>query len=615
LSNSIYRRLLKLVSAYWLHLLISIVAALIFVVLNSASIWLTASLINNILADFNDIVQQQAAWAADASLTLNEKLKFWTNHFILRDTARESLEVLCIAILVIFFAKNLFLYLKNILLQYVQLKLVTELRAQLYEHIHSLSLAFFHERPSGAISSIVINDVQQMRAALSTSFQKLLVEPINILAFVFLLFVISWKLALVVLIILPLAGVIIVTIGRSIRRKSRRTQQKIAHIMDILTETLSSIRIVKAFVMERAEVRKFTEEMRKYFYLLFRRARLDLLAGPFTESIGVVIGVILLYYGGIEVLANKGISPEDFIRFIFVLFSVLGPIKQLSNVNVKLQMGIASAERVFQLLDTPPEITDSPGAIEKHDFNDAIVFQDVYFEYRSSDERVLRGVSFEIKKGEVVALVGPSGAGKSTIADLIPRFYDVTSGAVLIDGVDVRNITLDSLRALMGIVTQEVILFNDTIRNNISYGMESVGDEEIRAAAKAANALEFIEQMPGGFDCYIGEHGVKLSGGQRQRLAIARALLKNPPILILDEATSSLDAESEKLVQQAIEQLMVDRTVLVIAHRLSTIVNAKKIIVLKAGQIVEMGTHEELLKQVSMYRKLYEIQFNNRDFK
>ena len=615
MSNSIYRRLLKLVSAYWLHLLISIVAALIFVVLNSTSIWLTASLINNILADFNDIVKQQAAWAANSSLTLNEKLKFWTNHFILRDTARESLEILCIAILIIFFAKNLFLYIKNILLQYVQLKLVTELRAQLYEHIHSLSLAFFHERPSGAISSIVINDVQQMRAALSTSFQKLLVEPINILAFVFLLFVISWKLALVVLIILPLAGVIIVTIGRSIRRKSRRTQQKIAHIMDILTETLSSIRIVKAFVMERAEVRKFTEEMRKYFHLLFRRARLDLLASPLTESIGVVIGVILLYYGGIEVLDHKGISPEDFIRFIFVLFSVLGPIKQLSNVNVKLQMGIASAERVFQLLDTPPEITDSPGAVDKHDFKDAIVFKDVYFEYRSSDERVLRGVSFEIKKGEVVALVGPSGAGKSTIADLIPRFYDVTSGAVLIDGVDVRNITLDSLRALMGIVTQEVILFNDTIKNNISYGMESVGDEEIRAAAKAANALEFIEQMPGGFDCYIGEHGVKLSGGQRQRLAIARALLKNPPILILDEATSSLDAESEKLVQQAIEQLMVDRTVLVIAHRLSTIVNAQKIIVLKAGQIVEMGTHEELLKQVSMYRKLYEIQFNNRDLK
>jgi len=609
LSSSIYRRLLKLVSAYWLHLVISIVAALIFVVLNSASIWLTASLINNILADFNDIVRQQAAWAANASLSLNEKLKFWTNHFILRDTARESLEVLCIAILVIFFAKNLFLYIKNILLQYVQLKLVTELRAQLYEHIHSLSLAFFHERPSGAISSIVINDVQQMRSALSTSFQKLLVEPINILAFAFLLFVISWKLALVVLIILPLAGVVIVSIGRSIRRKSRRTQKKIAHIMDILTETLSSIRIVKAFVMERAEVRKFTKEMRKYFQLLFRRARLDLLAGPLTESIGVVIGVVLLYYGGIEVLAHKGISPEDFIRFIFVLFSVLGPIKQLSNVNVKLQMGIASAERVFQLLDTPPEITDAPGAVDKHDFNESIVFQDVYFEYRSSDERVLRGVSFQIKKGEVVALVGPSGAGKSTIADLIPRFYDVTSGAVLIDGIDIRNITLDALRALMGIVTQEVILFNDTIRNNISYGMESVGDKELRAAAEAANALEFIEQMPGGFDCYIGERGVKLSGGQRQRLAIARALLKNPPILILDEATSSLDAESEKLVQKAIEQLMVDRTVLVIAHRLSTIVNAQKIVVLKAGQIVEMGTHDQLMALEGVYRTLYEVQF------
>ena len=610
MSGSIYRRMGQLLFHFWPYIFISSLAAIVFVFLNTASIWLTASLINNILADFDKIVQAQAEWAGKAGLTLNEKLKYWTNVLILRETPLESLKILCLSILTVFFIKNIFLYIKNILLRIVELKLVKEIRDRLYIHIQTLSLGYFNRQHSGTITSIVMNDVEQLQTALAVVFQRLFVEPINILTFVALLFIISWKLALIAIIIIPLAGIAILSIGRSIRRKSRRTQAKIAEIMQILTETVTSIRIVKAFVNEKEEVKNFTRESKHYFKLLLKRARLDLIAGPTTETFGVIIGVVLLWYGGMEVLAQKGVSAEDFIRFILILFSILGPIKQLSNVNLKIQIGAASAERIFGLLDTPPEIVEDPDPIELDVFNNAIEFDQIYFEYSDADERVLDEVSFTIKKGEIVALVGPSGSGKSTIADLIPRFFDVSKGALRIDGNNVRKISFSSLRGSMGIVTQEVILFNDTIRKNIAYGQSDVTEEAIQKAAKAANALEFIEQSPDGFDTLIGERGVNLSGGQKQRLAIARALLKNPPILILDEATSALDTESEKMVQKAIEVLMKDRTVLVIAHRLSTVQNADKIVVLDKGKILEVGSHNELYEKGGLYRRLYDIQFD-----
>ena len=610
MSGSIYRRMGQLLFHFWPYIFISSLAAIVFVFLNTASIWLTASLINNILADFDKIVQTQAEWAGKAGLTLNEKLKYWTNVLILRETPLESLKVLCLSILTVFFIKNIFLYIKNILLRIVELKLVKEIRDRLYKHIQTLSLGYFNRQHTGSITSIVMNDVEQLQIALAVVFQRLFVEPINILTFVALLFIISWKLALIAIIIIPLAGIAILSIGRSIRRKSRRTQVKIAEIMQILTETLTSIRIVKAFVNEKEEIKNFTRESNHYFKLLLKRARLDLIAGPTTETFGVIIGVVLLWYGGMEVLAQKGISAEDFIRFILILFSILGPIKQLSNVNLKIQIGAASAERIFGLLDTPAEVVEDPDPVNLDVFNNAIEFDQIHFEYSDADERVLDGVSFSIKKGEVVALVGPSGSGKSTIADLIPRFFDVSKGALRIDGNDVRKISFSSLRGSMGIVTQEVILFNDTIRKNIAYGQSDVTEEAIQKAAEAANALEFIEQTPDGFDTLIGERGVNLSGGQKQRLAIARALLKNPPILILDEATSALDTESEKMVQKAIEVLMKDRTVLVIAHRLSTVQNADKIVVLDKGKILEVGSHNELYEKGGLYRRLYDIQFD-----
>ena len=573
------------------------------------SVWLTASLINNILSDFDKLVNEQTQFASSSLLTLNEKLKYWTNGLILRETAKETLQVLCIIILIIFLLKNVFLYLKNITLTIVQFRLITELRNKLYIHFHKLSLSFFNQHKSGELTSIVVNDVANMRQALTIGFQRIFVEPINIIAFTALLFIISWKLALIAITIIPLAGFVIVNISRSIRRKSRRTAVKIAGITNIITETLTSMRIVKAFAMEDYEVDRFSNETRNYYNLIFRRARLRSLAPPITETMGVIIGVALLWVGGTEVLNAQGLTSEDFIRFILIMFSGLQPIRSLSNVFAEIQVGAASAERVFVILDNPPTIVDEFDAVIIDTFENKILINDVSFKYES-DDTVLKNISFEIEKGSSVALVGSSGSGKSTLADLIPRFYDVNQGAIEIDGQDIRHVTLNSLRRLMGIVTQETILFNDTIKANIAYGQKDVDDKQVIAAATAANALEFIEELPEGLDAVIGEKGVKLSGGQRQRLAIARAIMKNPPILILDEATSALDTESERLVQEALGTLMTDRTVLVIAHRLSTVTNADKIIVLEKGQIKEMGTHDELIQKNGLYSNLYNVQFN-----
>ena len=604
MSQSIYTRLGRLVIPYWPVLLVSTISSLIYVVFNSLSIWLTASLINNILTNFDQLLANHNVLSNEI-LSLNDQLKYWTNELILRDTPRETLKILCLTILFVFVVKNIFLYIKNIALTYVQFNLITSIRTSIYDHFHSLSLSFFDKAKSGELTSIVVTDVANMRIAFGTSFHRIFVEPINILMFISLLFVINVKLAFYALIIVPLTGFIIFWIGRSIRRKSMRTAKQIAGIMGILTEILNSIRVVKAFGTEAYERKRFKKEQNQYYDLISRRARLRLTASPITETIGAVIGVFLLWVGGLDVLVAGTMSPEDFIRFILILFSVLGPIRLLSNVSVDLQKGAASAERVFAILDLPPEIMDKPDAKTIDTFSGKIDFWDVGFNYEEG-ETILDGVSFSIPKGQVVALVGPSGAGKSTIADLIPRFYDVESGAILIDGINIRDVKLASLRNQMGIVTQETILFNETIEFNITYGVEDYSQEELDEAAKAANAYDFILEQPEGFQTVIGEKGVKLSGGQRQRLAIARAILRNPPILILDEATSSLDTESERKVRTALENLMQDRTTLVIAHRLSTIQRADAIVVLDKGKIVETGTHNSLLNEKGLYAQLYE---------
>ena len=609
MSKSVTNRLFSMVISYWPLLIVSTISAFIYVAFNGLSVWLTASLFNNILTDFEDLVINQNT-LRNAKYTLNDQLKYWTNELILRDTALNSLKVLCYTIIGSFLFKNIFLYIKNITLAYIQFNLITNLRVRLYAHLQRMSMSYFDKSQSGELSSIVLNDVSNMRVAFGTSFHKLFVEPINIILFVSLLLIINLKLALIAILIVPLTGAIVILIGRSIRRKSKRTAEKIARIMSIMAENLNSIRVVKSFSMEPFETKKFTGEQERYYQLIFGRAKLRLIASPITEMIGAFIGVSLLWIGGHDVLGAGSMSSEDFIRFILILFSVLGPIRNLSNVSVELQKGFASADRVFDVLDTPISIRSKPGAVKISELNDKISFNDVCFNYDGTDS-VIKNISFKIKKGTVTALVGSSGAGKSTVADLIPRFYDVVDGSVSVDGVNVKDIEIRSLRRMMGIVSQETILFNDTIGSNIKYGLQSVSEERMKDAAKNANALDFINEQPEGFNTVIGEKGVRLSGGQRQRIAIARGILKNPPILILDEATSSLDTESEHLVQIAIDNLMAERTVLVIAHRLTTVENADNILVMDNGKIVASGAHQELLSQGGLYTRLYNKQFKS----
>ena len=606
--KNIYKRLWNLISPHWHILLLATIASIFYVVFNSLSIWLTASFINNILSDFDLLIKSQEELKENVH-TLNDQLKYWTNKFIIKSTPRETIKVLCISIISVFTIKNIFLYIKNLSLSFIQFNIITQLRKKLYSHLHSLSLSFFDNNKSGELTSIVITDVSNMRAALGTSFHKVFVEPINILAFISLLFIINVKLAIYSTIVVPITFGAIFWIGRSIRRKSRRTAKQIADIMGITTEILNSIRIVKAFGAEAFERKKFNDEQGRYYRLIYRRAKLQLFASPITETIGAFIAVVLLWVGGMDVLVHSTMESEDFIRFILILFSVLGPVRLLSNVSVNIQKGVASAERVFKILDTKPTIYSKVDAKNIKEFQSKIEFRDVSFKYDERNE-VVKNINFTISKGQIVALVGPSGAGKSTLADLLPRFYDVNSGSIKIDNHDIRDLNLNSLRKLMGIVTQETILFDDTIQSNITYGIKTYSNNDLENAAKAANAYNFIKEQPNGFETIIGEKGIKLSGGQRQRLAIARAILRNPPILILDEATSSLDVEAERKVQEALENLMLDRTTLVIAHRLSTVINADKIVVLDDGELVETGDHRALYAKKGLYNKLYNIQFD-----
>ena len=602
-----FKRIIEFIKPEWAFMSISLATGLFYVIFNSISIWLTASLVNNVLIDFDQLVRDQEKLLGNQDPSINERLKITVNDFILRETNIETLKVLCLTIILIFVLKNIFLYFKNLTMSYVQLRIVTHLRNRIYAHLQTLSLSFFHRRKSGDLSSVVLHDVNLLNQSIGTTFQKIIVEPINILAFTILLFIISWKLMLVALFIIPFSQFVIQTIGQSIRRKARRNTRQIGGILSIITENLSTTRIVKAFSMEKNEIDRFDQESWKYFSLLFRSSKLRLLSSPIIETIGVSMAVILLWLGGSEVMVGSSLSSEDFLRFMFLLFSMLGPVRSLSNVHITLQNGYASAERIFDILDEKTEVVDT-GQFDIKTLDNELIFEDVNFDYGEGSFQ-LNNISFQIQKGETIALVGASGAGKSTIADLIPRFYDVNKGKIVIDGKDIKDYRIDSLRKMMGIVTQETILLNTSIRNNITYGASDIDEKKLIEAANSANACEFIDDLEHKYDTTIGERGVKLSGGQQQRIAIARAIYKNPSLLLLDEATSALDTKSERLVQSALDNLMKNRTVLVIAHRLSTIKNANKIIVMDMGEIVEVGTHDELYESGGVYRRLYDIQF------
>lgn len=609
MKESSLKRLFKFVLAHWPFLLLSTLAAFFFVIFNSASIWITATMINNILIDFNEMLVENQRLSSLSELTMNDKLKLFSNSLLLKDTAISTVSAVCVALIVVFSAKNISLYIKNITLSIVQYRLIRDLRNKLYSHFHYLSLSYFNKNKSGELTAVLVNDIDNMRNSLSIMFQKLFVEPINIIILMSLLFIVSTKLALIALLIIPVSGIIIFGISHSIRRRSARSQAQLAGMTSMIAETIGSMRIVKAFATKAFEINRFAKETQKYYKLMLRRDRLRFVSSPVSETFGATIAALLLWVGARDVLVIESISSEDFLRFILLLFSLFQPLKNLTNVVNELQNGLASADRVFAIMDIKSDIQDIDNAVEVNDLKNTLSFDNVSFSYGDKKDKVLNNINFQINKGEILALVGPSGAGKSTLVDLIPRFYDTLSGSIKIDGKDIKELKINSLRSLMGIVTQETFLFDDSVKANIAYGVENISDDKIKDAAIAANAHEFIKELPDGYNTIIGERGVSLSGGQKQRIAIARAIVKNPPILILDEATSSLDSESEKHVQSAIENLMSERTVFVIAHRLSTVHNANKILVLENGQIVQEGKHDELVNIDGLYKQLHKMQF------
>jgi subfamily B ATP-binding cassette protein MsbA len=618
---NVYARILRYVKPYWPSLSGSIFCILLFTLLSGASLVAVVPFLNTLFqaSSASPAVASSGRTTAPEPLptptqlgrqlaSLREKASQW----LLGGDRRQALLRLCGLILLLIFLKNLFDYLQAYLMARVEQGIIKDLRNDLYCHLNALSLGYFHRTRTGQLISRLTNDVALVNGGVSAGFVTLVKNPLLIVAYLGMAFYLSWELTLAALLILPTSLLLIGFIGSRLRRASALSQEKMAEVTSLLQETISGVRVVKAFAMEEFEMRKFRTAAKNYFKALLHITRVSKLAGPLTEFLGAIVGVGILWFGGQQVLAGEGLAPGEFMLFLLAIFSLMQPVKELSSVNIRLQEAAAAGDRIFAILDLTPEVASLPGAQKAERFERSIRFERVSFAYDHKEiaaTEVLREVSFEVKKGEILAIVGPSGAGKSTLVDLLPRFYDPQQGRILLDGIDLRAIEVKSLRRLMGIVTQETILFHDSVRNNIAYGLQEIAEEKLIQAAEAANAHRFIRELPQGYATVIGERGVKLSGGQRQRLAIARALLKNPPILILDEATSALDSESEMLVQQAIERLMANRTSFVIAHRLSTILHAHQIIVLDKGRLVQRGTHAALLGQKGIYQKLYKMQF------
>lgn len=505
------------------------------------------------------------------------------------------------------FGKGLFTFLSSFFMKSIGLKVSKQLRDDLSEHIVYQSAEYFDRMATGELMSRLTNDVDKIQEAVSGSMGDFIRESFVIFALLVSLFFTDWHLALVAIIITPLAVIPLAVFSRELKKRGRTNQIRMADIYKVLHETITGNKIVKAFTMEKFELKKFFQATKNYLRSSIKLAWIGSLSSPFMEFLGGVVGAFILFVGTTRI-ARGYITPGDFGTFIMALFYMYTPIKKISQANVIVQQGVASFERISEILESKPQIADHERAHPLPPVKGHVRFERVSFSY-NENIHVLHEADFDILAKEKVALIGLSGAGKTTIVNLISRFYEPTSGRILIDGIDIRDVNLASLRQQIGLVTQEQILFNDTVRNNIAYGLEDTPMEKIVDAARAAEAHDFVSDLPNGYETRIGEKGGLLSIGQRQRLAIARALLKNPPILILDEATSALDSESERLIQIALENVMMDRTTFVIAHRLSTIRNADKILVLDKGRIAEVGSHKELYKKNGIYRKLYDLQF------
>ena len=517
------------------------------------------------------------------------------------------LNIIAVGILIIFFLRGIFFFGQTYLMSYVGQRVIIDIREAVYRHLQRLSLSYFDKRQTGAIMSTVTNDVSALQAALVESVVEMVTETIILIGSLLSMFFLHWKLSLLTLFTMPLILQAINTFGRKLRKAGRVLQERTADITAVLQETIAGIRVIKSFAREEHEISRFTQENFYNFRAQMKTSQLMAALTPVIEFFAAIGVVVIIWYGGMEVIEGT-ITSGALIAFLIYVVNLANPVKRISRVYGNIQRALAAAERVFEVLDTKSDIQEQPDAIALPTVQGHVAMNHVTFSY-TPGHNALDNVSLEVKPGQMIAIVGPSGAGKTTIANLLPRFYDPQAGSILVDGHDIRTITLQSLREQIGIVPQETILFNGTVYDNILYGRLDASEAEVIAAAKAANAHEFIEKLPDQYNTSIGERGATLSGGQRQRIAIARAILKNPRILILDEATSALDTESEKLVQQALDKLMVGRTSFVIAHRLSTVQRADLIVVLAKGAIVEQGTHSELLAKGGLYRKLHQVQF------
>lgn len=539
---------------------------------------------------------------------LYDLLRATVGAFLRPDDPMLSLRNIVFVILGAVAVKSFFVWMAGQLGAQLQEYVTRDLRDTLYRHLQQLPLGFFTEYKTGQILSRVLTDTAQTKVVITEVITRGLQAVATVLVTIYALFAMSWELTLLSLVVAPLLTLSLQPLLRKLRRGHRRLGNQHGEMTAVVQEAISGIRLVKSFDAEAYEVQRFVDASGSYARGTARMARIAVLSQPITETIGTAIAVLILWYGAREVLIDGSMSGADLITFLILVMRMLQPLKQLSQLPTTAQASLAAAERLFDVLDRPTETALDRGVREVHGLERGIEFDQVHFAY--DGDEVLHDVGFSARRGEVVALVGASGAGKTTLVDLIPRFYEPTRGRILLDGVDTRDIRLRSLRSLIGIVSQDTVLFNDTVRHNIAYAADDrFTQAQVEAAARAANAHGFIVELPQGYDTPLGERGTRLSGGQRQRIAIARALLLDPPILILDEATSALDTESERLVQEAIDRLLAGRTVFVIAHRLSTIVHADQILVMDRGRVVERGTHEELLGEEGVYRRLYDLQF------
>ncbi len=630
---NIYARTFSAIKPYWKHLVTASSSAAIHAVFDGVLIWMIGPLLMTLFqVSTSDImgtapveVEQHAEQipgvagelggvveeTAGGLYAVKDAFKDWIDQLVQGADRTDTLFNFCALILIVSLTKNVFYYIQGWFMVWVQQSVMRAFRNKLFEKYQRLSLDYFHSRRTGEIISRVTNDVVVLNESIDIGFNRLVTDTVMLFVLAGSLIIISWELTLLAGLVMPAVFGFIWFIGKKMRKYSERAQRRMADVNSVLEEAVNNVRIVKAFSMEDFESKKFFHSTYEYFKSLVRMRRIRHLSSPINDMLAMFSGMAILFYAGTQIMAGTGkLDAGDFITYLILMFSMIKPVKSLSQIHVKLQEGMAASERIFRVMDTDEKIVEVPKAKSIETFKNVIEYDSIDFSY-IENEPVLKDLSFTVKHGEVVAIVGPSGAGKSTLLDLLPRFYDPQGGTIRVDGTDIRDLSLSSLRHLMGIVTQETYLFNDTIRHNIAYGQNGIDSGNIEEAARMANAHDFISEFEEGYDTLVGNRGIMLSGGQRQRIAIARALLKNPQVLVFDEATSALDTESEALVQEAIDRLMHNRTTLVIAHRLSTIKNADRILVLDGGKIVQSGSHDELMEQDGLYKRLYMMQFRN----